>query len=1104
MQQLLLLGPEAEQTTLALPRVEVGPVTYAIGQLRHVLAPARTYAVEGVSEVAITSRYKETVYHLVDGPKVIITERSKLDRPPEVDGVLRRKANGELAWLNHAAVDVFLEDAQARGWPTVAQEISRSWDGQFVFRSERAGPDGVVASGDEGLRPPQIGALYAIGAHWSIYKQPATVVMPTGTGKTETMLATLVNFVRGPLLVIVPSDPLRSQTTRKFLEFGLLRELGVLASDARNPIVGVVTRRPRSVDDLKLLENCNVIIATMAALGLGEASGFADDVAALTDTLIVDEAHHIAAKGWSAFRESFSSRVLQFTATPFRRDHQLVDGQVIYNYPLRLAQSDGYFKKIAFQPVFEVDDGVADLAIARAAVAALRRDLAAGLNHLMMARCSSIDRATEVQKIYAQLAPDLNPILVHSELAGTDARVAQLRAGQSRIVVCVDMLGEGFDLPQLKVAAVHDLHKSLAILLQFTGRFTRSAPKDVGDATVIANIANPEVSTQLERLYSEDADWNELLSELSSDAARAHAELIAFLSASQRLDENLDDDGRSISNQLLRPVLSTLTYQAAAFQPKRFHEGLPGHLEVRGVWLHQPSNTLYFVTRHQPAVRWSRSKELHDREWALFVLHYDADRKLLFLSSSDHSSEFEELAKAVGGTKIISGETIFRSLGRINRLIFQNIGVKKQGRRNLRYAMYTGADVASALSMTERGTSIKSNLSGTGWEGGSPTTIGCSYKGRIWSREQGPIPRFVKWSENVGSKLVDDTIDTKDIIANCLIQTEATALPAAEVLGVEWPLELLQLSEERVTFSKAGVEQPLSMFDLEYVAKRPEANVIDFRLIHASGDVWADLVFTLGGSDGYEISRSSRVPVSIKVGRSEQPLEGYFLDCPPLIRFIDLSELDGQLLVGPQAPEKLVIPDSSFEAWDWSGVDPKKETMWKRGELREDSIQWRAAQHFIAQGFDVVFDDDASGEAADLVCLKEEKDFIRLALVHCKFSGGADPGERVKDVVEVSSQAVRSAKWKWKFGDLWKQHIPGRERRLASAERPTRFLAGAMEQINRIGKASRLKEVKPEIYIVQPGLSIGARTPEQTYVLAAAMTYLKETIEVDLNIICSW
>ena len=37
------------------------------------------------------------------------------------------------------------------------------------------------------------------------------------------------------------------------------------------------------------------------------------------------------------------------------------------------------------------------------------------------------------------------------------------------------MLGEGFDLPELKIAAFHDVKKSLPITLQFAGRFTRTS-----------------------------------------------------------------------------------------------------------------------------------------------------------------------------------------------------------------------------------------------------------------------------------------------------------------------------------------------------------------------------------------------------------------------------------------------------------------------------------------------------------------------------------------------------------------------------------------------------------------------------------------------------
>jgi superfamily II DNA or RNA helicase len=89
-----------------------------------------------------------------------------------------------------------------------------------------------------------------------------------------------------------------------------------------------------------------------------------------------------------------------------------------------------------------------------------------------MARCDTIERATSVHGIYESLAPEYEPLLVHSESAEAARNLDKLRSGESKIVVCVDMLGEGFDLPQLKIAAVHDTHKSLSVLLQ--RRFPRA------------------------------------------------------------------------------------------------------------------------------------------------------------------------------------------------------------------------------------------------------------------------------------------------------------------------------------------------------------------------------------------------------------------------------------------------------------------------------------------------------------------------------------------------------------------------------------------------------------------------------------------------------
>ena len=893
-----------------------------------------------MTDIKVSARIKEPLYRLASAEQIIVTERKQVERPQEVDGVLERRADGSFRWLSHRLIEAFLADVSNRGWSALATEIASAWDNKIRFKAERRSPTGEVAPGNEGLRPPQLGALFAIGAHWSLSKQPATIVMPTGTGKTETMLATLAAFVRGPMLVIVPWDLLRGQTARKFLTFGLLRKLGFLAQDAPNPIVGIITHRPDDPSQLDILECCNVIIATAGALSTTAVLPLAPEISRRIATLVLDEAHHVAANSWVAFRASFDDKsVLQFTATPFRRDRRLVSGAVIYTYPLRNAQKDGYFKKISFEPIYEIDQARADRAIATTAIARLRQDLAAGRNHLLMARCERIPRADAVFRIYQEAAPEFSPMLVHSEMGDTDGRIDTLRAGESRIVVCVNMLGEGFDLPELKIAAVHDMHRSLAILLQFTGRFTRSAAENIGDATVVANIADPDVSGALEQLYSEDADWNELLSEMSSEAAREHAQLVAFLNASQKLQGD-DQEDILISHQLLRPPLSTVVYRATEFRPRQFHEGLSAERHVHAVWLHTPSNTLYFVTRTEPKLRWTRAQEVRDRQWALFILHYDADRNLLYLSSTDHSSLFSEIAAVVGSdVQLISGDTVFKTLGKINRLIFQNVGVKKHGRRNLSFASYTGADAATALGLAERAGSVKNNLSGTGWEDGRRVAVGCSYKGRVWSRELGSIPTFVKWADKIGDKLLDDTIDTREIISHVLIPEEVAALPDKEVLSIEWPVELLGLSEERITIGhNADDDQndPFYLFELRYASVDRQANKINFALSGTSNPSLATFALTVGGDGGFNVEQISGAPIFITAGGHTALLADYLCSYPPLVRFVDLCELDGNMLIRPQQAHELAIFGDHFEVWDWAGVDLTKESIWKDNVRRQE------------------------------------------------------------------------------------------------------------------------------------------------------------------------
>ena len=87
---------------------------------------------------------------------------------------------------------------------------------------------------------------------------------------------------------------------------------------------------------------------------------------------------------------------------------------------------------------------------------------------------------------------------------------------------------KGFDLPELKIAAFHDIRKTLAVTLQLAGRFTRSRP-DLGDATFIANTADVTVREELRKLYSREPDWNVLLPQLSDTMIGEQQSMQEFL-----------------------------------------------------------------------------------------------------------------------------------------------------------------------------------------------------------------------------------------------------------------------------------------------------------------------------------------------------------------------------------------------------------------------------------------------------------------------------------------------------------------------------------------------------------------------------------------------
>lgn len=189
----------------------------------------------------------------------------------------------------------------------------------------------IEEKGDRaGLRKPQISGIHSIlGALKSSDHKPVTIVMPTGTGKTETILSIVIADAFELTLVIVLSDALRGQIADKFIQLGLLYKLKLIDDSTLNPKVLVLRQGSDSITNINYLLEANVIVTTASTI-----SFFSEDcINFLVNNcshLAIDEAHHIKASTWAKIKTTFWNKpVIQFTATPYRTDGQRVDGKIM-------------------------------------------------------------------------------------------------------------------------------------------------------------------------------------------------------------------------------------------------------------------------------------------------------------------------------------------------------------------------------------------------------------------------------------------------------------------------------------------------------------------------------------------------------------------------------------------------------------------------------------------------------------------------------------------------------------------------------------------------------------------------------------------------------
>lgn len=684
--------------------------------------------------------------------------------------------------------------------------IKSSYNGNYSIRKESIDKENIIKSG---LRTPQVGAIHSILSNITNPKfENGIIVMPTGTGKTEVMLTSFLSEEIERLLVITPSNSLRNQISNKFKTLGILKEIGIINEKCKYPIVGILKNSFKDKnEERKFFEKCNVVITSMQlAINLDSKN-----INEKFSHLFIDEAHHVTINKWGDIAEKFNNQIIQFTATPFRNDGKMMKGDIIYKYSLLQAQEEKYFKRINFEYIREFDEPQADKRIAEKSLEILNKDLEKGYDHVVMARVESVKRAEEVLEIYKEIAPEKNPLMINNYMKKSikEKNLEELFSGKCKIVICVNMLGEGFDFPKLKIAAIHDPHKSIATTIQFVGRFTRTSKEKIGDATIIANIANEYTNKVIEELYTQDSDWNRIIRNTSDVLVDKEIKKMKFL------NQFKGEIPEIIPLQNLYPALSMYIFKTK--YANFLIDKAIGKIKCDNIITSQnyEENILACIERQINKTDWCSNEDIKETTFELYIVYYDKDKKVIYVGTTTKNPPYEIINKCFDDATIINGETSFKCLYNIKRLKLSTLGLNANNSGYVSYRMYAGRDVIEGISDSNKLNSYKNNLFGKGFENHNEASIGCSKKGKIWSKKIGNLLEWKEWCDLVGEKICNDDIKVEEIIKEIPVPKELNELPDKVPISIEFQPEILidnesryiiRLGEKKAELTEVGIK----------------------------------------------------------------------------------------------------------------------------------------------------------------------------------------------------------------------------------------------------------------------------------------------------------
>lgn len=337
------------------------------------------------------------------------------------------------------------------------------------------------------------------------------IVLPVGCGKSGLIAISPYAIGARRALVIAPGRRIRGQLgndLRSNSPSNFYERCAVFPANETFPEAAIIASGRVNLDDI---HHCDIAVANIQQIA-GDENRWLDNLAPdFFDLILVDEAHHNPAASWQRVKGRFpGAKIVNFSATPSHADGQLMEGEIIYSFPVLRAIEAGYVKRLRAtmlrptelryvdrahgqERIIGPDEvralGEADAEFRRGivmsdetlgsivdqSVAELRRlrQLTGEQRLKIIASALNLDHCIQVTEAFRMRG--LRAAYVHSREAQANERVfQQLENHELDAIVQARMLGEGFDHPYLAVAMVGSIFANLSPFVQFVGRIMRA------------------------------------------------------------------------------------------------------------------------------------------------------------------------------------------------------------------------------------------------------------------------------------------------------------------------------------------------------------------------------------------------------------------------------------------------------------------------------------------------------------------------------------------------------------------------------------------------------------------------------------------------------